>query len=89
MPKPDLSTPEAKQAYRSELVAVGRPLRIAGLAIVGLAMAVLLYVRFHDQSVFQSPLGLTGLGAMAVGWTILIAAIAQRTVHHQRRMAED
>ena len=89
MTKPDLSTADGKRAYSVELARVGRPLRILGLAIMGLAMAVLLYLRFHDQSVFHSPLGLTGLAAMGVGWIILFAAIARRTAYHRRRLAED
>ena len=86
MARPDLSTPEGRAAYRTELMAVGRGWRWTGLLIVVAALAGILTVRMGDEPLLGSTLGIASVAAMVLGWAILFAVIAVRTRHHRRRM---
>lgn len=88
MARPDLSTPEGRDAYAGELRRVAWPFRLGGLVLVVAATALIVGVRGRGDSIVHSPLGQTGLSLMALGWAVLILAIAKRTAHNRKRMAE-
>lgn len=88
MARPDLSTPEGRSAYAGELRRVAWPYRLGGLVLVVAATAMIMGVRGRGDSLIHSSLGRTGLALMALGWAVLIVAIAKRTAHHRKRMAE-
>jgi hypothetical protein len=81
MIRPKLENPAERAAYRRELVALYRGWRWLGLSIVVLAVVIMLVRdgRFDSLS----------LTLLAIGWTILIGVIIQRTRYHRRRMRED
>jgi hypothetical protein len=86
MAPPDLSTPEARDAYKAELRAIGRPLRFAGLLIVVAGALLAIFSRFTklplppwiDTAIFAT---------LGLGWAILFYNIFQRSQYHRRRMA--
>lgn len=87
MTGPDLNTEEGRAAYRAEIKAVGRPLRLAGLALIVLSALVLTGM---GRGWFALPamFGMIAYGGLATGWALMLAAIFQRTRHHRRRSAE-
>jgi hypothetical protein len=88
MARPDLSTPDGRDAYTGELRRIAWPYRLGGLVLVVAATALIVAVRGRGESLIHSSLGQTGLALMALGWAVLILAIAKRTAHHRKRMAE-
>ena len=88
MARPDLKDPEALKAYRRELRGVAAPFRIAGLAMVLIAAAMLFYVRWYEMSIIHTLVGQAGLALLALGWILLFWVIARRSAHNRRRMAE-
>lgn len=82
---PDLSTPEAQAAYRAELFRIARPLRLIGLVftIVGI---LFLFGAQGWHSVAERTFGLAGLILIALGWSLMIAGILKRALHHRKRM---
>lgn len=84
MSKPDLTTPQGRDAYRRELKGVARPLRFAGLAfaILGLVLTIL-RARLMPGLPVAVP-----LGAFALGLLNMLAAVALRTQYHLARMRE-
>lgn len=84
MSKPDLTTPQGRDAYRRELKGVARPLRFAGLAfaILGLVLTIL-RARLMPGLPVAVP-----LGAFALGLLNMLAALALRTQYHLARMRE-
>jgi hypothetical protein len=89
MTRPDLSTPDSRNAYARELRTVAWPWRVGGLALVVIATALLVSVHNSGASLPRTPLGQAGLVLMAVGWAACGVAIARRTAYHRRRMSED
>jgi len=85
--RPDLSTEAGRAAYRAELKAVGRPLRMAGLGLIVISAFVLTGM---GRGWFALPevFGMIAYGGLAAGWALMLAAIFQRTRHHRRRSAE-
>jgi hypothetical protein len=84
---PDLSTPEGKLAYRSELRAVARLPRLVGLAaIVAGAMMVVLQ-RAGAFGLNPAGSNLPAFAVLAGGWVLLGLSILQRNRYHRRRMA--
>lgn len=88
MARPDLTTPEGRRAYSRELARVAMPWRFGGLGLVLLAAAMLFWVRWIELPVLGSWMGQAGMGLMAIGWVLIIVAIAKRTAWHRARMAE-
>lgn len=84
---PDLTTSEARRAYRRELRRVARPFAATGFALCVAGVAA-----------FFSPIvtgwwRVAGLGAAdtgmliaVAGWLLLIAAFFRRNKYHRRRM---
>jgi hypothetical protein len=87
MSGPDLDTEEGRAAYRRELRRVAWPLRLGGLALIVLAAAYVLAVRFDVLGMSEDSL-VVAYGALTVGWCLVIAAVFVRTRHHKRRLAE-
>lgn len=85
-PAPDLSTPEAREAYRRELRAVARPLRLTGLAFVVVAALLAIASRFGGGAL-PAWIDVVFYALLAIGWAIILAGIHQRTQYHRRRMA--
>jgi hypothetical protein len=86
MSRPNLNTPNGRDAYRAELRKVAIGWRAAGLATVALGAAGLIFTRPRGEAVW----GATGIGSiavLAVGWTIVAIAVFKRTQYHRRRMA--
>ena len=82
MTAPDLRDPEQFAAYKRELRAVARPIRLmgVGLIVAGALLAALQRTRFPAiPSVI--PLVLIALGALH-----MLVGIAIRTKYHQKRM---
>ena len=86
MTGPDMNTEEGRAAYRAELKAVGRPLRLGGLVLILLSAFVLTGM---GQGWFALPaaFGMAAYAGLAAGWALMLAAIFQRTRHHRRRSA--
>ena len=80
MTRPDLSDPQQRLAYRTELRRVYRGWRWLGLAIVIAGVAAM----FVGSDGFNLP----SVVLLAIGWAILFAVIVMRTRYHQRRMNE-
>lgn len=87
MAPPDLNSPEALAAYRGELRRFARGWRYLGLGLVTLGAAGLVWVSRDDAPWLSGWRGPATIGALAVGWAILIAVIVARTRYHLRRMA--
>lgn len=87
MNQPDLNTEQGRGAYRAELRRAGRPLRLGGLALIVLAAAYVLAIRFDVLDLGEDTL-VVAYGALTVGWCMIIAAIFVRNAHHKRRLAE-
>ena len=86
MTAPDLSTPEAREAYKSELRGVARPLRLVGLVFVVVAALIAIVSRFGGMTA-PSWIDIVFYTLLGIGWAILFTAIYQRTQYHRRRMA--
>lgn len=87
MSLPDLSTDEGRAAYRAELMSVGRPYRLGGLALVVLGAGYIVATRYGGVP-GNEPLTLAAYGALAVGWALFLVGRHLRTRHHKRRLAE-
>lgn len=75
---PDLGDGEQRRAYRRELRRVARGWRLAGLALLLAALA--LVVAAPGQQLL--------IGALfALSWAAMITAIVQRSRYHRRRMS--
>ena len=83
---PDLSTLEAREAYRRELRGVARPLRLTGLAFVVVAALIAIVSRFSGVAL-PSWIDIVFYALLGIGWSILFTAIYQRAQYHRRRMA--
>ena len=86
MPAPDLSTPEARDAYKKELRALHRPLRVMGLLIV-VAGALLAIVSRFTALPLPAWVDTVIFATLGVGWTILFYVIFKRTQYNRRRMS--
>ena len=84
--KPDLSTPEARDAYKRELRGVARPLRLVGLAFVVVAALIAILSRLGPAGL-PAWIDIVFYSLLGIGWAILFTAIYQRTQYHRRRMA--
>ena len=87
MARPDLQSPEGRRAYRAELMTVARGWRWVGLALVTLSAVGIVQVARLDQP-WSSTLGVATIGALIVGWGLMIVGIVKRTRYHKARMAE-
>ncbi len=87
MSLPDLSTDEGRAAYRAELMSVGRPYRLGGLALVVLGAAYVIATRYGGLAEHPT-LTLAAFGALATGWALFLVGRYLRTRHHKRRLAE-
>ncbi|WP_291839446.1 hypothetical protein [Brevundimonas sp.] len=87
MSLPDLDTEEGRAAYRKELMAVGRPYRLGGLALVVAGAGYVLGSRYAGLPADET-LTLVAFGAVAAGWALFLAGRFLRTRHHKRRLAE-
>ena len=86
MTRPDFSSDEGVRAYRVELRTVGRKQRLAGFALIVLAVAILWGA--PQLGVEPRLVQTLGYGALAGGWVLMIYAIFLRTQHHRRRLRE-
>lgn len=86
-PPHDLDTEEGRAAYRAELKAVGRPLRLGGLVLILLGVGYVVATRYDALPVIQ-PLMLVAYGFVAAGWVLFLTATYLRTRYHKRRLAE-
>ena len=86
MARPDLSTPEGRGAYRSELRGIARPWRYAGFAIVLLGTAAMIFVAYSSHELLGTLDGWSSIAAIAFGWALLIVAMVKRTRYHRRRL---
>ncbi len=66
MSLPDLSTDEGRAAYRKELMAVGRPYRLGGLALVVAGAGYIIGTRYAQMPT-NDVLNLVAFGALAAG----------------------
>ena len=87
MSLPDLNTDEGRAAYRAEIKAVGRPLRLGGLVLILLGAGYVVATRY-DALPLNETLMLVAYGAVAAGWVLFLTATYLRTRHHKRRLAE-
>lgn len=87
MSLPDLDTEEGRAAYRAEVKAVGRPLRLAGLVLIVLGAGYVIATRYDAVPLIE-PLMLVAYGFVAAGWVLFLAATYLRTRYHKRRLAE-
>jgi hypothetical protein len=87
MSLPDLDTDEGRAAYRREVLAVGRPYRMAGLALVVLSACYVAATRYAGLPTNEI-LTLVAFGGLALGWVLFLAGRYLRTRHHKRRLAE-
>ncbi|QDH73175.1 hypothetical protein [Brevundimonas sp. M20] len=87
MSLPDLDTEEGRAAYRAEVKAVGRPLRLGGLVLILLGAGYVIATRYEALPAIQ-PLMLVAYGFVAAGWVLFLAATYLRTRYHKRRLAE-
>lgn len=81
MPRPDLTDPVQRKAYRRDLKAYARPWRLLGLALL-VAGVVVVLVRGKGFD----PLS---IGLVVGGWAVMVPVIVARSRYHQRRMAGD
>lgn len=81
MTGPDLSTPEARAAYRQELRKVAPWLRRLGFLLVIFGAGLILWGSGDgpDRAVT------VGYGALALGWAMALLALIRRTLYQQRR----
>ena len=87
MSLPDLNTDDGRAAYRAEIKAVGRPLRLGGLVLILLGAGYVVATRYDALPVNEA-LMLVAYGAVAAGWVLFLTATYLRTRHHKRRLAE-
>lgn len=87
MARPDLETDAGKAAYRAELRRVGWKPRMAGLAVIVVAAALVMFAREGRFGLTENAVTVA-YGLLAIGWVMVIYAVFQRTRHHKRRMAE-
>ena len=87
MSLPDLNTDEGRAAYRAEIKAVGRPLRLGGLVLILLGAGYVLATRSEVVPLIE-PLMLVAYGFVAAGWVLFLTATYLRTRYHKRRLAE-
>lgn len=87
-PPPNLSDPAERAAYRRELVAYARPLRILGLALLLGGGVMVAWPRLSGQWVMVGDHSLQSLGwfVVATGFVVVIAVIFLRTRRHRLRM---
>ena len=86
MTSSDTETAARVATYRAELRTVGRTQRLAGLGLVLLgAILVWLATRAGDLA---GMVQLSGYGALAAGWALMLTAIFLRTRYHRRRLRE-
>ena len=85
MARPDLSTQEGLDAYRTELRSVAKPVRLAAFALVIIGALVVVSAVWLDVPGVVLSAGYIKLG---LGWVLMVLAVLQRTRHHRRRMAE-
>lgn len=87
MARPDLSNPEARKAYRAELLRVARGWRWTGLALVTLSAIGIVQLARLDLP-WSSTLGIAVIAALVIGWGIAGVGMVKRTRYHKARMAE-
>jgi hypothetical protein len=80
-PVPDLRDPEARRAYRRELMEVAKGPRRVGVALVVLGCALILV----NQYWHPIP-NIVTLAAIMAGFALMILGIGKRTKYHKRRM---
>ena len=87
--RPDLNDPEARVAYRRELLGVGRGVRRVGFAASLLALALLMGPRMGGPWMLgRLPTQFWGWGGLLLSGTLFVVVIGRRPRHHKRRMAE-
>ena len=88
MARPDLSTPEARTAYRRELRTLARIPRLTGFILVLSGAALLAWPRMGGPW-FLGPLKTQSWGwlALGLGWAIWFWVIRYRSRYHKRRMS--
>jgi hypothetical protein len=79
-PKPDLESPEGRQACRRQLRTVARGWRWTGISLVVIA-AVLLVV-----STGRPELRIASYVLLAVSWAVTLIGTWRRTADHRARM---
>jgi len=87
--KPDLSTPQGREAYRRELRGVAIPWRLIGLPMVALGGVGMVWFGRGAQGLADTSGGVASLVLVGVGVALLIVAIVIRTRYHKSRLAED
>lgn len=87
-PPPNLSDPAERAAYRRELAAYARPLRILGLALWLGGALMIAWPRLSGRWVMVGDTSLQQLGwfVLAAGLVVVIAVIFMRTRYHRLRM---
>lgn len=84
MPAPNLSDQEARAAYRRELRGVARGMRLSGLGLAWLSVAIM---AARHNGLFDLPVWVEG-GVLAAGATLVLIAVTRRTKYHRARMGE-
>ena len=85
---PDLADPAERRAYRRELMAYQRPLRLFGLAMVVGGLLMIFWPRISGRWIMVGSISLEQIGWVLIllGWVVLIGVIVLRTRYHRRRM---
>jgi uncharacterized membrane protein len=85
---PDLTSKEARRAYRVELHGVAAGWRFIGLIVVCLGVIGVLWNNSQGRPVFTTAVGAGSFALLVTGWIILAVAIFKRSAYHRRRMAD-
>lgn len=89
MSRPDLSDPEARAAYRRELMGLYRRQRLIGFTLVLVGAWLILWPRMKGPWMLGSlPSQYWGWGLLVIGWLVLATVIVARTRYNRRRMSE-
>ena len=83
LPPPDITTPEGRAAFRREMRAVARPIRLSGmaLALTGVALGATRYFMTPWPDQFRY----AALALCLAGVVLLITGLIQRTRYQIRR----
>jgi hypothetical protein len=87
MSRPNLDTPEGRDAYRAELRTVAVPWRVAGIFLILIA-AIALVIGSGAGKRPGDPLMLAAFGLLTLGWILAGVGIYLRRAYHRRRLRD-
>lgn len=82
MARPQLETPEGRDAYRRELRGVAASWRFAGIGLAAIGAVLLGLWRWAGVSTL-----IPAYVFLVIGGVLMIVAIVKRTRYHQRRIS--